>query len=190
MAMDVVLAWVLGIAVAGILLTALVTGGTVWALRRWNRVDPRTPSRAPLRWLWSAGRCARLHRRLRMAVENARTRPDNDVTAPAYRRWRARKVLQAQQDALVAGLIAYACALDRQLLTASRAPFALRMEQLVHLTDEISQVERIAARLCGAPLGPSPIPPPPPLRLIAERLDAVDAARRELEALEPPIRIS
>ncbi|MGH8931444.1 MAG: hypothetical protein ACRDZO_12665 [Egibacteraceae bacterium] len=177
--MDVVLAWILGIAMGAILFTVLVTVGTVWALRRWNRVDPRTPGLAPLRWLCSPSRCARLHRRLRMAVVNARMRPRDD------RPVRARSRRKAPQDTLVAGLVAYACALDRQLVTASRAPFVFRIEQLAHLGAEISQVEHLAARLSGAQLGPLPSPPPPPLRHIAERLDAVDAARRELDALEP-----
>lgn len=165
-----VLGWIAAIVGGFIIVLALLMGATVWMLRRRNRVDPRIATHAPLWWLWSVGRCARLHRRLRSAVAHARLRPT------------------ARRDTLVAGLTAYACALDQRLVFAGRAPLAIRVTLLGPLAAEVVQVEHLAARLSGAVSGQMPGPAPRGLEAIAERLDALEAARRDLDALDPHTR--
>jgi hypothetical protein len=161
-----VLAWIAAFFLTGTLFTVLMVVATVWSLRLMNRVDPRSRSRAPLRWLWSVGACARLHRRLRAAARNAKV---------------ARTLIS---DAVVADLVDYACALDDRLVAVARIPLLQRVEQLVWLNAEVLHVEHLAARLCGLPAGFAPIFQPRGLRDVADRVDALDAARRELAAVE------
>jgi hypothetical protein len=161
-----VLAWIAALFLSAVVAVTLMGVATVWMLKRLNRVDPRTPTRAPLRWLWSIGRCARLHRRLRVAVRNARS-------ARAF-----------TADSVIADLVGHACALDQRLVAVSRTPFLMRIEQLHWVAAEIGHVEHLAARLCGIPAGPGPAYPMNGLRDVADRIDALDAARRDLAAVE------
>jgi hypothetical protein len=160
------LAWIAAFFFGSILVTTLLVVATVWGLRRSNRVDPRIPTHAPLYWLWSLGWCARLHRRLRFAVRNARL------------------MATAGAEAVVADLAAYACALDHRVVAVARTPWLMRLEQLPWLTAEVHHVEHLAARLCGFPGALIPVMPVRGLRDLDDRVDALDAARREVAAVE------
>src|SRR5579862_1521270 len=58
----------LTMAVTWIALAALGFVVLRWRLNRANRVSPALRSPAPVHWLWSLSRAARMHRRLRTAV--------------------------------------------------------------------------------------------------------------------------
>ena len=79
----------------------------LWALRRSNRVDPSVRGTAPLTWLVSPGSAARLHRRVRGAVQLAR---------------RVGRGSAGQQRELVSELSRQAVALDHELVVASAFP--------------------------------------------------------------------
>lgn len=141
-------------------------------LRRRNRVAPSIPTNAPLSWLWSPRRAARLHRRLRAAVVHSRLGPDDaSATGPMFR-----------------ALVAEAVQIDGHLVAVGRLRFADRQGYLRPLAAEVARVEQVAARLARLRLESTR-----PLQLAdhhrpLDELDAhcarVEEARRELQRIE------
>jgi hypothetical protein len=166
---------------AGLALWAAAIALTVWRLRRRNRVSPGTRTLAPLGWLWSPGRAARLHRRLRAAVHTARFR----VTATS------RRYLPASQvDDLVDELCRHATAIDDQLVLARRAPGPVRRRLLAEVETEVRTVEGLAGRIAATVNGcdrPGLVGGGPGLARLGERLDTLDAARLEIAELETAV---
>jgi hypothetical protein len=144
-----------------------------WRLRKQLRVRPTTRSAAPTSWLVSTSEPARLHRRLRRATATAR-------------------LAGSQGDSTIAGLANevedHAVALETHLVMLSRL---WRRERAARkqLVVQIEQLEQLSARLSASAVdvtrpralgsGTSD-----GLAELAERIDTLDAARRELAAVE------
>jgi hypothetical protein len=152
---------------------------TVW---RANRLVPDHPTNAPISWLVSPREPARLHRRLRRAVQLGqgavaplRANPKNP---------KRRQKVQATGSPLVEvadDLVAHACQVDDRL--PHMAPPWRR-----ELAAEVADIEAAALRLCRVAANwqmeirraaELPGPSVGPLELRA-RLDAVEAALAEL----------
>jgi hypothetical protein len=163
------------IASAGTFAVFLI-GRTVW---RTNRVAPDRPTNAPISWLFSPREPARLHRRLRRAVQLTQ-----GAVAPLRSNPKRRQKSQPAESPLVEvadDLIAQACQLDDRL--AHLAPPWRR-----EMTAAVADVEAAAIRLCRVAASwqmeirrAAELPGPSlgPLELRA-RLDAVEAALAEL----------
>jgi hypothetical protein len=166
--MDLVALWLVSIAVFGAGMAAIA-----WRrLQRRNRVSPSHPSRAPLDWLWSWSLAARLHRHL------ART-----VTA-------VRGCIQGSRAQLgladlVADLERHACAIDDQLVVVSRLPASARRRLLRELAAEVREVDDLAERVIRSGRAWAGVEPSTrALAPVAERLDALEEAMRDLSRLD------
>ncbi len=144
-----------------------------WRLRKQLRLRPSTRSVAPTAWLVSTSEPARLHRRLRRATGVAR-------------------LAAARGDATIAGLASeiedHAVALETHLVMLSRLWKRERTARR-QLVEQVGQLEKLAARLSVSAVDASrprslTAGSPDALAELNERLDALDAARRELAALE------
>ena len=144
-----------------------------WRLRKQLRVRPSTRSAAPTSWLVSTSEPARLHRRLRRAAATARVAGGRG---------------DATIKALADEIEDHAVALETHLLILSRLwrrerqarkQLVAQIAQLEVLTTRVatSAVEVNRPRALGA--GSSDA-----LAELTERIDALDAARQELTALE------
>lgn len=163
---------------ASIALSSVALGLVLWRLGRRNRLHPGSPTAAPVTWLVSPARPARLHRRLRAAVQTASFR------APGRGR---RKLPTAAVDELVAELLREAVAVDAQLLVAARASRRVRARLLGVSEAQVGQLERLAARLAvlvSASARPGGAPAAAAIHALEERLDALEAARQEIADLE------
>ena len=151
--------------VVGFLVTALVVGAccvaaVVHSLRVRNRVAPSVRTAAPVAWLWSPRAAARLHRRLRRSLLATRISLDGAF------------------DELAREVEQRAVAIDRELVAADRAPLPGRSRLVADLRDEVDEVEALNQRLVAmARTSRSRAD----LTAVRERLDALDAALRELE---------
>ncbi|MHB1533517.1 MAG: hypothetical protein ACYC1D_02720 [Acidimicrobiales bacterium] len=155
--------------------------------RRWrraNRLVADRPTAAPLTWVWSPMRPARLHRRLRRACQMVAVA--GDVGPPAGRRRRRRTRDDVRPlAALAAEVTTQAMAVDHQLVLAARSAHPWRSGRISALDAEVHRVESTAVRLghlhaqWRAHLAASGAPAVPPLDL-EERLDAFEWALREL----------
>lgn len=145
------------------------------ALERRNRVSPATPSAAPASWLGAPSAPARLHRRLRAAVAVAQAAaaaaPDSEHVVDNAR------ALEQQ-----------AVALDARIVAVGRIAAKQRKQHLAPLVAEVTKVETAASTLsvhavqAQAPLlaaGQSS-----PMDELYERIEAMEAARREVSAIE------
>jgi len=153
-----------------------------WRLGRANRVSPAVKSPAPLLWLWTPMRAARLHRRLRTAVALIHLSPSP----------RTRQAPSLSVDELRRELEYQAVELDQHLVIAVRHPRSHRRGLLASLDVQVGEVERLALRLSNMsrPTGtPSsgwagPVTPPEVLERMSEQLDLLDAAQLELTEIE------
>jgi hypothetical protein len=153
-----------------------------WRMGRANRVSPAVRSPARLAWLWSPGRAARLHRRLRVAVADIHLAPSpRDRAAPAL-----------SVDSLRRDLEYQAVELDQHLIVAAHHPRTYRRGLLSALEAQVVEVERLAVRLssmarpANAPTSGWTGPPTSPevLARMSEQLDLLDAAQAELIEIE------
>jgi hypothetical protein len=103
---------------------------TLRSLRRANRVAPVRRSRAPLAWLWSWRKPARLHRRLRRAVQSSAA----VAGGPSL-------------QSLAAEIAQRAAALDDELVATSGIHPAWRSQLMASLTDGVRDLERSAFHL-------------------------------------------
>src|SRR4051794_24489377 len=153
-----------------------------WRLARANRVSPAVKSAAPLHWLGSWNRAARLHRRLRAAVALIHLSPSP----------RTRQAPSLSVDALRRDLEYQAVELDQHLVVASRHPRSHRRSLLRSLETQVVEVESMAMRLSSMmrPLGTpatgwtDPSTSVDSLERINEQLDLLDQAQSELEQIE------
>jgi len=170
------------LALAVVLLLLLVTPLVVvllslgWLHRR-NRVARTVPTFAPITWLVLPERPARLHRRLRRSVATAR------AGAALYGHG-ARSVPSAVLS-LVEELEARACALDGRITVAARAAGPARFNLLNAAETEVAEMEGLAQRVVGlattwATAAATGRGPAPGVADLAQRLDALDAALREV----------
>ena len=144
-----------------------------YRLKKQLRLRPGTPSRAPTSWLVSTGEAARLHRRLRHATASARaTRAIGDsTTAP-----------------LIAEIEEHAVVLEAHLVVASKMKGRGRTTRKA-VAAQVTELEAVVARLATTSLRTPTamaLPGAPANRLaeVSERLDALEAARAELDAIE------
>jgi len=154
-----------------------------WRLARANRVSPAVRSAAPIRWLWSPNRAARLHRRLRTAVALIHLAPSRKVHAnPSLSVDELRRDLEHQ-----------AVELDGHLVVAWCHPRSHRRGLLANLERQVLEVEALAVRLSALsrpegtpPSGWEAMPSGPPevLERIAGQLDLLDEAKAELAEIE------
>ena len=157
----------LGAAAAAV---AAVTALLAWRwLRRRNAVGRHR--RAPVVWLWSPSRAARLHRRLGRAwyAANHAARGTASLRAPA-------SSLEARAEILDAELVGVAASggLRRGGVYADLFGRVVELEQLTgRLASTSRRLDALVPRLAEDP--------------VAERLDALDAALRELSPPRPPI---
>lgn len=160
--MDDLLTLVLAFTATVVVVLVCFAWAVVHSLRVRNRVSPRVRTRAPLSWLWSWRAAPRLHRRLRRSVLATRS------GLPA---WLADLAAEVESRAV---------ALDAELVAADRAPMPARARLIAGLRDEVAEVEALDQRLVSmarARRGD--------LAAVRERLDALDAALRELEPPSP-----
>lgn len=177
--------WSLAFVITWLVLVALGVVMLRWRLQRANRVSPATRSPAPLTWLWLPTQPARLHRRLRDAVEPIHL-------APA-RRGRATATASASPtvDDLRRDLEYQAIELDHHLVVASRHPRTHRRSLLAELATQVGEVERLSIRLSRlsrppgvARSGWEPADPPEVLARLSHQLDLLDQAQDELAQIE------
>jgi hypothetical protein len=160
-----------------------------WQLRRKNRVVPTQPSPAPVRWLAMPHQPARMHRRLQVAVRVVRVH----AGMPDRPGRKARALTTAPSSSTVGDLVAQieaeAHALDREITIISRAPRQVRRARLVELDHRVLHVEQLAGRVAQMAVDEAlqSLPPGDPsvaLDRLAEQLDSLEAARREVAEVE------
>jgi hypothetical protein len=144
-----------------------------WRIRKQLRIRPSTRSIAPTYWLVSTSEPARLHRRLRRAASVARAAGERG-------------------DATIAELAdevqTHAVALEHHLVLLNRV-WRRERETRKEVIAQVAQVEHLSARLTVSAVEvtrPRALTAgsPDALALLTERIDALDAARKELTALE------
>lgn len=152
------------------------------ALIRANRIAPGRRSAAPLTWLVSPRLPARLHRRLRRAVQVS----DFSVGTVAP--------TAAALGDVARELTAHAASLDDWLVAARSLHPLARRPRLAQLTAEVREIELSAARLHHisgewrrsldqSTAAALPVPE------LHQRLDAVEAALRELPLPAGPVPV-
>lgn len=183
--MGLIAAFVLGCT----LLCLLAIIGRNRVLHR-HRVDPATPTDAPLSWLVDPRAPARLHRRL-ARVGTATTAVAHDHRPPGRR---LRKVPSPSPLANTAQeLRAQAVALDLQLARLAVLGPRARREPLMELGAAVSRAEEASARLMAisaharAPRGLDT--DPGALREVTDRIDRLAEAHQELLELDARNRL-
>jgi hypothetical protein len=151
--------WLVPLFVFLLLPVVVLSGATFYAtsaLRRANRLFPgRTagPTRPPLRWLWSPGPAAMLHRRLKAACQLAGPVAELTPTRPAtpWSAWWRRSSTRVRYDAvaeLAREVLDEAAQLDRQVVAAGYLPRGLlRARALGGLDDQVRTLEDAARRV-------------------------------------------
>lgn len=173
--------------VAALMMAAMLTGVAllVRSLVRANRVTRSRRSAAPISWLWSWRLPARLHRRLRRAAQAAEL-ATRSLTLPAGDRRSRRAPASTPLHEVADDLVARAVVIDDWVVSASRLHPHRARPALAQLATEVSAVEASVHRLhlvsadwrssLDRAAGAFLVPPPD----VHERLDAVEAALREL----------
>ena len=147
-------------------------GLTFFRLRRRNRVSPTVRTPAPIAWLWSIRLAPRLHRRLRR-------------TASVARACMVESRDQLGLADLVGDLERHACEIDRQLVVVSRMPQPQRNRLLRELEAEARQVDVLAERIIRMGRAWAGVEPSArTLSPVAERLDALESALRDVSRLD------
>jgi hypothetical protein len=152
-----------------------------WRLQRANRVHPAHRTPAPLPWLWSPTQPARLHRRLRTAVQATA------ATAPPRRDERGPST---SIDELRVELEHHAVQLDQRVVVAARQPRPYRRDALAELRPQVAQLEALSVRLGrlrrpdGTPASGWDETTADALARITGHLDLFDEANRELTEIE------
>lgn len=163
-----------------------------WGLRKTNRVDPATPTRAPVAWLWSPARPARQHRRMRASVAamdasllasgispssiSTSGVSTSGVSAPASAE------PSTSLSAIRANVVDQAVHADEKLVMARH----LRKQQRRRALDDIEsvtvQIEQLTARIIDmrTRLGQQPVLAATD---VADQARALDAASRDLDLL-------
>lgn len=150
---------------------------SLWLLGRRNRIRVDRPTIAPLTWLWSPARGARLHRRLRAAAGWVDADPSG------------------AHDHLRTMLVDQAVELDRYVVQAGRSPRSHRRTMLTDASRRVGEVERLSVRVHALTdpgvgqrftrYGPAP-EVADNLDRLKEHLDLLEQANAELADLESP----
>ncbi len=151
-----------------------------WRLGRRNRVTPDRPSNAPLSWLWSGSRAARLHRRLQRAVATAWLRPGGQR--------RRRRQDASELDQLAAAVGAQAAGIDHLLVVAAGARGRARHAALSAAEAQVVQVEQLARRVAVLASQHQPGLESRSLAQVRERIEALESARADLARIEAALR--
>lgn len=166
--------WTLfGVTALMAIVTVLVVLMAIRAVRRSVRVVPEVPTQAPLAWRASVRHHARLHRQLQATVASVRMSLATSTT-------------DLQLGPLARELEAHAVAIDDQLVVAARAPAAQRVRMLRELEGECSALTEAGRRIIA--LGNQRGAGAAGIEAVTERLDALDAALRELDERPAPTR--
>jgi hypothetical protein len=161
---------------------------TVRRLRRANRVVPDTPTPAPMTWLWSWQEPARLHRRLRRAVDAA-VSAVLTVNPDAARSRRRRHESDSPLATLAHEVADQAALIDRQLASVSNVPRQWRGREMSVLSEKVRELEASAYRMgqlameWRAQLRQSAVSEPAPALELRAKLDALEAAMTEVNQL-------
>ena len=159
---------VLGLAVAGAVALAAVAAVVARNRRRRNRVVPDVPTSAPAAWAGAHTPLARLHRRLRTAVDAARAVPDPDGALIRAR-------VELEQAAL---------AVDDHLVALHGLAERERAGRMAAASAAVASVEAGAAQLADA-ASASRSTALPAVTEALERARLVAEARAELDAEDP-----
>jgi len=156
-----------------VLVVAAVAVVTV-TLRRSNRVVASVPGDAPVTWLVSPGRAARLHRRLRTLG----TWIAHPAPASHHETW----------DELLDEMVA----VDARIVRAARAGARVRADELDVLEGHVARLEDLAVRLrrvdtdqAWADASP---PPPDRLEVLTNRVGTLEQAHADLARLDEELR--
>jgi hypothetical protein len=153
-----------------VLSIAAVIAAVVW-MGLANRVVPGTRGNAPVTWLVSPSRPARLHRQLR-TVGRWATTPSDRTHADLW-------------DDLLAEVVAT----DRRLVTAARTNPRVRSSRLDEVEAQVSRLDELAARLRQIddnrtwPSEATTVPSDG-LEILERRLGNIEQAHRDLIDLE------
>jgi len=157
------------VVVISLLTPVLATLLVIRRLRHSNRVSPQVPTFAPMVWLWIPHRAARLHRRLRRLSAVARAA--------------GRSTLPSMPD-LVGDLERRACATDSKLVLAARMTGPPSWSMMNEVESEIRDLEALATRMVAMSTTWSSTSVG--TEAIAERLDALEQAMREVDEIASP----
>jgi hypothetical protein len=169
-----VLLTILAVIVACWVIAAL---GSVWFLARRNRVAPRARTGAPLHWLAAPSRAASAHRRLRRSIAGARA---------ALAAIPADAPVRGDVASCLATLERQAVDLDHRLVVAAQCPAGTRWKLVNELEPQVREVERIGSQLAQVAVVASPRlgGAAPGMEALSARLQALEDARAELDAME------
>jgi hypothetical protein len=156
----------------------VLAGLGVWHLGRKNRVSPTSKTMAPLTWLASPSRAARLHRRLKVAVLTVRSIP----------RRPGDEQISVSRAAACVDLERHAVSLDEWLWWTKRAPARVRRQHYDAIEAQVYEVESLAVRLSHltpAAAGPHHATTAADLLAdIARQIDILEDAHREVVEAE------
>lgn len=160
--MWIVLVWLVLFAVACVV--AVVT------LRRANRVVRSVPTEAPITWMWSLSRPARLHRQLR----NLGTWTSRSSSSSTNGAWNQ--------------LLDEVVAADGRLVVAARSNTRVRSTELDALQTTVHRLEDLAVRLRNLDeardWSSQPAAPSDALEVLEHRIENLEAAHVDLADLE------
>ena len=147
----------------------------VYGVKRSNRISPKAASPAPTTWLASPSAAARMHRRLKAATRRAQAIARRPGNTPEVKRMAG----ELEHEALIIG---------DELAVVASAPAPHRRAHLAAIEPKVQQVESLAQRLAAAANPPQTtpglVPEPEGLDRLAEALDAMEAARHEVNRAE------
>lgn len=147
----------------------------IYGVKRSNRISPKSATPAPTTWLASPSAAARLHRRLKAATRRAQAIAKRSGRGTEVQRLAA----ELEHESLVIG---------DELAVVASAPAPHRRAQLAAIEPRVRQVESLAQRLAVAANPPQTtpglVPEPEGLDRLAEALDAMEAARQEVDQAE------
>ncbi len=161
---------------------------TVRTLRRANRVVADRPTPAPVTWLWSWQEPARLHRRLRRAVEaagSAALTVEADTGGGGGKRRRNKSTTPLAT--LAVEVAEQAAAVDKQLASVSHVPRTWRSREMSAISGQVRELEASAYRLGQLAVEwrtqLRQLAPTAPALELQTRLDALEAAIAEVAPL-------
>lgn len=163
-----------------------------WRLHLANQISPRNRSNAPLTWLWSPARPARIHRRLRSDIQSL-----NLVAPGAPKGSGVQTESSLGIDAIHRELENQAVTIDHKVVAASHLPRAPKRTALNHLEDQAAQLEELTQRLIRLQhernsfiSEPSTATAVDPLHEINEKLELLEAAHDEIASFERSLNSS
>ncbi len=177
------LRFVLFVVVAMVVAVALAGAAAALAVRRLRRpveLYPGARTGAPLRWRWSLSRSALLHRRLVVALASVRL---TAASTGAGGSSGGRRRPGAWQD-LIGEAETLAADVDRRLVLADAQPRTVRQRAVAGLEPDVAQVEQACGRLADTVRAWAATAPGQAGADLLDRIGAVDAALREVRAID------